>query len=451
MTWHTVPEVKRWLLLIGLMTGALGAHSRAGAAQATLAGSASHLTSARVENPQAAPQPPARLRIVRTGFYELHTDVSEIEAREAAVRMDAIAVEFLRQTNDLKRSPPPPFMQFKLFRRIEDYEAAGGTPGSGGQFDQRTGELMAVAGQQLNARTWHRVQHEAFHQFAHHTLGTELPPWLSEGLAEYFAESAFTGDALVNALIPEKRRQRVVAAMDGEFVAIERMMFMTADQWNEDLARRNYDQAWSLVLYLLHGDNGRHAAQFNQFLLLCSQGRGWQQAWKETFGTIEGLERGWVKWWRQLPENPTQQGYREATARTLTSFWARAAAQGQAIRDFDDFVRLGEAGQLAFDDRQWLPPSLLKQALDDAALCVEDGGAWTIRRIVPRTIQREGRPGISAIARGGDEEELVLLMPDGTAYRGRFAVDQRRVSAVQVFVERLPEDLLGEFEKLLDR
>lgn len=398
---------------------------------------------------QAAPQPPAQLRIHRTGFYELHTDVSEIEAREAAVRMDAMAVEYLRQTNELKKAPPPPYMQFKFFRRIEDYEAAGGTPGSGGQFDRRTGVLMAVAGQQTDARTWHRVQHEAFHQFAHHTLGTELPPWLSEGLAEYFAESVFTGDSLVVGMIPEARRSRIVSAMsDDQFMPLERMMLMTSDEWNRELIRDNYDQAWSLVFYLLHGDNGAQSPKFRDFLVLCSQGHTWQSAWRQTLGSIDGLERAWLRWWRQLPQDPTAQRYRQATARMLTSFWARAVSQGQTIRSFEDFRRLGLSGQLAFDDRQWLPPALLEQALKEAAAAVDEGGAWVIRQVAPRSIQRDGRPSISAVPLGGDEQELVLVTRDGMAYRGRFIVQQRRVAAVEVLVERRPLDLLSEFEKL---
>ena len=401
---------------------------------------------------QAAPQPPAQLRVHRTGFYELYTDVSETEAREAAVRMDAIATEYLRQTAKLKKAPPPPYMQFKFFRRIEDYEAAGGTPGSGGQFDRRTGVLMAVAGQQTDARTWHRVQHEAFHQFAHHTLGGELPPWLSEGLAEYFAESVFTGDSMVTGLVPENRRGRITATIDTkQFMPLERMLLMTSEQWNRELIRDNYDQAWSLVVYLLHGDNGAHAGSFNEFLVLCSQGHNWQNAWRQTFGSMQGLERGWARWWRQLPQDPTAQGYCQATARMLTSFWARAVSQGQAIRSFEELRRLGVAGQLAFDDRQWLPPSLLAQALDEAQALADEGGAWLVRPVAPRTIQRDGRPGISAAPRGGDQEELVLLMPDGMAYRGRFVVQQRRVAGVEVLVERLPADLLTEFEKLGNR
>ena len=52
---------------------------------------------------------------------------------------------------------------------------------------------MAFAGEHITAYTWHTVQHEGFHQFAHAVIGGDIPTWLNEGLAEYFGEALFTG------------------------------------------------------------------------------------------------------------------------------------------------------------------------------------------------------------------------------------------------------------------
>ena len=51
----------------------------------------------------------------------------------------------------------------------------------------------------------------------------------------------------------------------------------------------------------------------------------------------------------------------------------------------------------------------------------------------------------------GQKRLPMIEFPDGTAYRGRFAAEGRRVSGVEVSVEQLPEDLLGDFERLLGR
>ena len=56
--------------------------------------------------------------------------------------------------------------------------------------------------QKMDARTWHTVQHEGFHQFAHVVIRGDLPIWVNEGLAEYFGEAVFTGDGFVSGVIP---------------------------------------------------------------------------------------------------------------------------------------------------------------------------------------------------------------------------------------------------------
>ena len=45
-------------------------------------------------------------------------------------------------------------------------------------------------------------------KFAHATIGHKLPPWLDEGLAEYFGEAIFTGDGYVDGAIPPWRAKR---------------------------------------------------------------------------------------------------------------------------------------------------------------------------------------------------------------------------------------------------
>ena len=72
----------------------------------------------------------------------------------------------------------------------------------GGRLRSEYKSLMAIAGEDTQRQTWHVVQHEGFHQFAHFVIRGELPTWLNEGIAEYFGESVFTGDGFVSGVIP---------------------------------------------------------------------------------------------------------------------------------------------------------------------------------------------------------------------------------------------------------
>ena len=108
------------------------------------------------------------------------------------------------------------------------------------------------------------MQHEAFHQFAAAHRGTELPAWLNEGLAEYFGEGLFTGDAFVTGAVPAWRLARVKRSLAaGAFQPLPEFLSMTQAEWNEKVTsnetlKAHYDQAWSLAQYLLHAGGGRH-------------------------------------------------------------------------------------------------------------------------------------------------------------------------------------------------
>ncbi|HMO25788.1 MAG TPA: hypothetical protein PKB10_05915, partial [Tepidisphaeraceae bacterium] len=167
----------------------------------------------RSPDPQA-PAAAAGLKRHETRYYILYTDLSDEEAREAAVRMTKMAEEYADRTRDFAGAIRQKF-DFYLFRDKEAYYAAGGPRGSAGVFDGQS--LKAIAGEQLTDQTWHAVQHEGFHQFAHYVIGNDnMPIWVNEGLAEYFGEAIFTGDGFVSGVMPGWRVRRIKSAMRNE-------------------------------------------------------------------------------------------------------------------------------------------------------------------------------------------------------------------------------------------
>src|SRR3954470_5336054 len=124
----------------------------------------------------------ADLRVYETKYYSIHTDLSEDDARECAIRMTKMAEEYHDRTRDFAgaiRSRLP----FYLYRNQVDYLIAGGIDGSAGYFSESKNMLVALAGEQIGPRTWHIVQHEGFHQFAAAVMGGSRPPWVNEGIA----------------------------------------------------------------------------------------------------------------------------------------------------------------------------------------------------------------------------------------------------------------------------
>lgn len=346
-----------------------------------------------------------------TKYYVIQTDLDRDGAQEAAVRVTKMAEIYLERTrgfSGLIRAKFP----FILFKSVDDYHAAGGPQGSAGVFDGS--KLMAVAGEKLTTKTWHVVQHEGFHQFAHAVIGGDIPVWVNEGLAEYFGEGLFTGDDMVTGIIPEWRRARIVKTIEANrFKSIDTMMQLTLDQWNAELDPVNYDQAWSMVQFLAHGDGGKYQPAFIAFMNAIGRGKGSTEAWGIAFGDSRGFEERWKEFWMNLPANPTDDLYRRATLQTLTSFLGRAAAQKQDFASMPQFTKAASENQLKCSRDELLPRSILASAMRDAGKRLEAGETFTIEP-----------------SRDGKLPQIVIETPDGKRFVGRFTLRGGRVFKV---------------------
>ncbi|CAN5619098.1 hypothetical protein BH09PLA1_BH09PLA1_09040 [soil metagenome] len=359
----------------------------------------------------AAPQ--INLPKYETKYYIIQTDLDVIDAHEAAIRVTKMAEVYAERTRGFSGVIRTKF-PFILFRSVDDYHEAGGPEGSAGVFNGST--LMAVAGEKLTSNTWHVVQHEGFHQFAHAVIGGDIPVWVNEGLAEYFGEGLFTGDGMVTGIIPEWRRLRIVKTIEAKrFKPLEQIMQLTLDQWNAELDPVNYDQAWSMVQFLAHGDGGKYQQAFIKFMNAIGKNKGSREAWRLAFGDSHGFEDRWKQYWLSLPENPTDDLYRRATLETLTSFLARATAQKQDFESLPDFTRAASDDTLKCSRDEILPRSILASAMRDVGKRLKSGEQFTLGR--------EGRAKLPVI---------VIETPDGKRAIGRFTLNNGRVAKVSV-------------------
>lgn len=346
-------------------------------------------------------QAAATLKTYITQYYIIHTDLDTDDAKEAIIRMTKMAEEYHNRTSEFSGTIRQK-LPFSLFKNREDYYEAGGLPGSAGVFNGQA--LLAIAGEHTDARTWHVVQHEGFHQFAAAVIRGEIPTWLNEGIAEYFGESIFTGDAFVSGVIPPWRLKRIQTEIKSNtFKSVKEMMLLPHDAWNNNLSIVNYDQAWSMVHFLAHGDNGRYQQPFVNFMKLIGRGVPWAHAWRQTFGDASGFEQQWRQYWLNLPENPTADLYAQATAAVLNSFLARATAQKQHFATFDEFLSVAQDRQIKTGDsiEEWLPPKLLDQAV--AWIKNSDAVKWSI-------VSADKNP------------QIVATLPDETRLLGAYAL-----------------------------
>ena len=360
----------------------------------------------------------AALRTYETKYYVIRTDLGLDVVREAAVRMTAMAVEYHRRTEGfsgiIRRKLP-----FFLFANAGDYHAAGGPVGTSGVF--MGNRLMAAIGEKPTDYAWQVVQHEGFHQFARAVIRGQIPVWVNEGLAEYFGQAVFTGDGFVVGVVPPRRLARLKKEIQArQLKSFREMMAMSRSQWSGRIAIGNYDQAWSMIHFLVHAENGKHVRALSRFMNDIARHQRYEAAWVRNFGRdVSGFEDRWRQHWLGQPPNPTRRLYDRAVVATMTSYFARAASQRQKFTSFEEFVKAARAGELKAHGLDWLPAELLTDALTK----LDRVGTWSIQT------KARARP------------RLICAAGDGTRFVGTFSVASGRVKRVNVDRE---VDVVGE-------
>ncbi len=367
------------------------------------------------------PKVPAGMKGVEGKYHYLIHDLSPEEEQEVLLRMEAMVDEYIARTRDFsgRLNQKLPFM---LFRKPADYYRNGGIEGSAGVFTGAS--LMAIAGEKLNNNTWHTIQHEGFHQFAAAVIGGDMPIWVNEGLAEYFGEAVYTGDGFVSGAIPRHRLKRVQGLFaKGSFKSVERMMGTTHQQWNRELNINNYDQAWTMVTFLAHGEDGKYQKAFGRFMIALNKQVPWQKAWQDSFGSAAGFETKWEAWWTSEERTASVDVYARAATQMLTSYLGRATSQKQSFDDIDKLLAAVEANEVKWHKSDALPASLGKDCVELTNALTKNGATFTLAQVPVGTSSKLTQPGV------------VCVLQDGSKIIGTFKLKGARMGSVLAEVE----------------
>ena len=131
-----------------------------------------------------------------------------------------------------------------------------------------TGRFLAIwVGERTPLDLSRDLQHEAFHQYAYSRWGHDLPMWVNEGLATFFAAAVHTERGFILGEAGPRRVHAVkTAIVEGNAFQFTRMLTMENKEWHEFLETDRgpllYDQSWSMVQFLLKGDGGRYNRRF---------------------------------------------------------------------------------------------------------------------------------------------------------------------------------------------
>ncbi len=123
-----------------------------------------------------------------------------------------------------------------------------------------------------HAVTFPLLAHEGFHQYVHHYVREEIPPWLNEGLAVWCEGQRWGMYALKEFdpwYNPSRQNQLIESLQGGHLHPLRRLLETHAGRIIEGSSRSvltYYAQVWALVLFLQEGEGGKYAADFRRLL-----------------------------------------------------------------------------------------------------------------------------------------------------------------------------------------
>ena len=134
-----------------------------------------------------------------------------------------------------------------------------------------------------------------FHEYSHLVIANVargLPPWLGEGLAEYYSTFEVRPDGR-RATLGRPIETHLIRLNTERLLTLEELLSVSHESplYNEG-SRRSvfYAQSWALVHMLLNGEPRRDKA-FNEYVKLVSSGRSAADAWTEAFPDPKIMEQ----------------------------------------------------------------------------------------------------------------------------------------------------------------
>ena len=264
----------------------------------------------------AAPAPAAaKASTFNSRFYKVTTDLTDRQlATDIAKHMDAVYGEYSSRMAGFRPNPnaavrPDERMNLYVMKTQRAYldllaDFGINAANSGGVFFRtpRGSGLATWVEGQSRLKMYYVLQHEGFHQFADARIASGLPPWVNEGLAEYFGDAVMVKGKLLAGRLDRERLDRMKRAVDeGAVLSFKELMNMDNRDWMERVTSGDkasslmYDMAWSVCYSLVHGGK-QYRAALEEYLTLLNRGTNPRQAFDKVFGSnVESFQKAWEK------------------------------------------------------------------------------------------------------------------------------------------------------------
>ncbi len=237
---------------------------------------------------------------VRSKNFFLVGNAGEKEIRQVGARLEQFREVFTRLFRNIQfnSSVPTTVVVFKSDAAYGPFKAG---PNTAGYFQSGSDVNYITLSSESNGQQdpFNVIFHEYTHLLVNNTIG-DAPPWLNEGLAEYYSTFSISDDRKVVLGMPIANH--VYLLRDKKMLPL-RTLFQVdhkSPYYNErDKQSVFYAQSWALVHYLVLGNNGTRMELIDKFLKLMEADvpmeQAFQQAFQMSFEAMEKELRDYIK------------------------------------------------------------------------------------------------------------------------------------------------------------
>lgn len=232
----------------------------------------------------------AEWREAKSEHFVVVGDMSERELRDWTGKLEQYD-GMLRYLLDAKETAP--VTVYVLGGLFDVQQAMGGNRNVAGFYDADAQRAHAVVAERFNFSGGDLTPRIAlFHEYAHHMLltnvGTFMPGWAQEGLAEMFATAKLEADGSVT--IGDKNDGRSDPMLNSLRWSVERMLdsdFNPPRNGDENIEK--YSRGWALAHYLWM--SGERPNQYAEFLAELNRTLDPVASGRKAFGDLAKLDR----------------------------------------------------------------------------------------------------------------------------------------------------------------
>jgi hypothetical protein len=270
---------------------------------------------AKLPNPDANP--------FHSDHYLIFTDGKPEDTSDILLQADLF---YKRLTAELPWPQPPRHARLVMYYYVNAWES--------GLF-QVNYYLPMIGVIYVSPQGDDTMRHEMVHQIVDFSAKGRFALWFNEAIAEYYGRHiAYAGDGFVGPLrIPyevENIQSYLAGKWEGQWgeMTLPQLVHLDPDAWSA-LRHGPYTFAWSIVYYMIHGDNGAHRTLFDDYMKATAAGTGDAKARDEAFDAAAmKLEPGWRAYWSGVSSHADETCTDEAHVRLVYLFLQEGLRQG---------------------------------------------------------------------------------------------------------------------------